>query len=60
MQILAFKIMFAAFMLLISSIILMSLFDFDDFPERLSVSIVQVFIFSTLVFLISALIILVS
>lgn len=49
MEILVFKIMFTSFMILISTSMLIRLFDSDDFPNWLAVLIMLSFIFSALV-----------
>ena len=49
MELLVFKIMFTSFMILISTSMLIRLFDSDDFPNWLAVLIMLSFIFSALV-----------
>jgi len=53
MEILVFKIMFTSFMILISTTMLIRLFDSDDFPNWLAVLIMLSFIFSALVLIVS-------
>ena len=53
MEILVFKIMFTSFMILISTTMLIRLFDSDDFPNWLAVLIMLSFIFSALVIIVS-------